>query len=33
MVISLAPGNFNVSAIALFRADGTPLVRALVKVK
>ena len=28
----IAPGNFNVSAIVLFKTDGTPLVRALVKV-
>ena len=29
----IAPGSFNVSAITLFRADGTPLVRALIKVR
>ena len=28
----IAPGLFNVSAITYFRADGTPLVRAIVKV-
>ena len=29
----IAPGSFNVSVITLFRADGTPLVRALAKVR
>ena len=28
----IAPGSFNVSVITFFRGDGTPLVRALIKV-
>ena len=31
-ILYIAPGSFNVSVITLFRDDGIPLVRALVKV-